>query len=436
MLVGGAELEDRRRRDPRVRAEPGANASGRTGSGELLGPDGVVDVVAALATELGRVLEPEEAELAGAPVELTRELAGGLPLVDVRGDLGRDPARDRLAQLLVLVGERRQQRAVAAVANDACSYGLARHQLGRVLRAPRSRRCRAAEPGCRSARRTASGGCCGGRSGSAGIAHRIEHVRLSLEHLVGRRVVQALAGEPDQAEPKEVGEVGRQAVAVATCRRARRSSSGPARPPRSRRRAGARFERRPRAAGPRRQADAGCVPRRARARRGSGRRRDGSRPVRRARTSARAARNRGGAVLRRGSRPVLGLDQQAAETLPRARSRRAPAARSRRARSGRRERDRSPTRGPPRPPRPAVRLEARSRPSTPAVRSQAPAAIRARPGAASSATGRSGPRRPRLIRRSWWPLASIVAEPTWQIRRRTTAPDCCGFSATPRAQGC
>ena len=33
------------------------------GGGELLGPDGVVDAVAALAAELHRVLEPEEAEL-------------------------------------------------------------------------------------------------------------------------------------------------------------------------------------------------------------------------------------------------------------------------------------------------------------------------------------------------------------------------------------
>ena len=75
MLVGGAELVDRRRRDPGVRAEPGADPARGAGRGELLGPDGVVDAVAALAAELDRVLEPEEAELAGAVVELARELA-------------------------------------------------------------------------------------------------------------------------------------------------------------------------------------------------------------------------------------------------------------------------------------------------------------------------------------------------------------------------
>ena len=66
VLVGGAEPEDRRRRDPGVRAEPGADPARGAGRGQLLGPDGVVDVVAALAAELLRVLEPEEAELAGA----------------------------------------------------------------------------------------------------------------------------------------------------------------------------------------------------------------------------------------------------------------------------------------------------------------------------------------------------------------------------------
>ena len=108
VLVGGAELEDRRRRDPGVGAEPGADPARRAAGGELLGPDGVVDVVAALAAELLRVLEAEEAELGGAVVELAREQPLLLPLGDVRRDLGRDPAVDRLAQLLVLVGERRQ----------------------------------------------------------------------------------------------------------------------------------------------------------------------------------------------------------------------------------------------------------------------------------------------------------------------------------------
>jgi len=64
-----------------------------------------VEVVAALASELLGVLEPEEAELGGAAVELAGELARLLPLVDVGGDLVADPARDRVAQLLVLLGE-------------------------------------------------------------------------------------------------------------------------------------------------------------------------------------------------------------------------------------------------------------------------------------------------------------------------------------------
>jgi hypothetical protein len=102
-----------------VCAEPRADPAGGAGGGELFGPDGVVDVVAALAAELHRVLEAEEAELAGPVVELARELARRLPLVDVRDDLGGHPAVDRLAERLVLLGERRQQRPRAAVLDHA-----------------------------------------------------------------------------------------------------------------------------------------------------------------------------------------------------------------------------------------------------------------------------------------------------------------------------
>ena len=84
------------------------------GARQLLGPDRVVDVVAALAAELLGVLEAEEAELAAALVQLARELARLLPLVDVGGDLLADEAPHRLAELLVLLGERRQQGALAA----------------------------------------------------------------------------------------------------------------------------------------------------------------------------------------------------------------------------------------------------------------------------------------------------------------------------------
>ena len=65
-----------------------------------------MDVVAALAAVLGLVLEAQEAELAAAGVELARELARLLPLIDVRSDLLGDEAADGLAQLLVLLARR------------------------------------------------------------------------------------------------------------------------------------------------------------------------------------------------------------------------------------------------------------------------------------------------------------------------------------------
>ena len=52
VLIGGAEPEDRRRRDPGMCAEPGADPARCAGGRELLGPDRVVNVVAALAAEL------------------------------------------------------------------------------------------------------------------------------------------------------------------------------------------------------------------------------------------------------------------------------------------------------------------------------------------------------------------------------------------------
>jgi hypothetical protein len=85
---------------------------------ELLDPDGVVDVVPALAAVLGLVLEAEEAELPAAVVELAGELARLLPLVDVRSDLLADEAADRLAQLLVLLAERREESAMTTVLYD------------------------------------------------------------------------------------------------------------------------------------------------------------------------------------------------------------------------------------------------------------------------------------------------------------------------------
>ena len=104
----------------RCRCERPAPRPTPPGSGrrQLLGPDRVVNVVAALAAELLGVLEAQEAELAGAGVELARELARLLPVVEVGDDLLAHPASDGLAKRLVLVGERRQQRPLAGVLDD------------------------------------------------------------------------------------------------------------------------------------------------------------------------------------------------------------------------------------------------------------------------------------------------------------------------------
>src|SRR4029079_19545612 len=91
--------------DPGVSAEAGADPSRRARGRQLLRPHRVVDAVTALATEPHRVLEPEEAELRGALVELAREFSRALPLVHVRRDLLSHPPADRLAELRVLVGE-------------------------------------------------------------------------------------------------------------------------------------------------------------------------------------------------------------------------------------------------------------------------------------------------------------------------------------------
>jgi hypothetical protein len=118
LLLLCAESPDRRRRDLRVSPDPGGDAAAAAGAGELLDPDGVVDVVAALPAVLGLVLEAEEAQLAAAVVQLARELPGLVPLLDVGGDLLRDEAANRLPQLLVLLREGRKQCALAAVLYD------------------------------------------------------------------------------------------------------------------------------------------------------------------------------------------------------------------------------------------------------------------------------------------------------------------------------
>ena len=110
-----AEVEDRRHRDRGVGVEPGGDAAGAARAGQLLDPDRVVQVGAALAAVGLGELQPEEAELGAALVELAGEFARRLPLVDVGRDLLLDEAADRLAQLLVLLAEGRQGRPRAAV---------------------------------------------------------------------------------------------------------------------------------------------------------------------------------------------------------------------------------------------------------------------------------------------------------------------------------
>ena len=118
LLLLGAEVEDRRHRDRGVGVEAGGDAAGAAGAGQLLDPDRVVQVGAALAAQLLRELEAEEAELGAAAEQLPREFPRRLPLVDVRRDLLGDEAGDRLPQLLVLLAEGRQGRPGAAVLDD------------------------------------------------------------------------------------------------------------------------------------------------------------------------------------------------------------------------------------------------------------------------------------------------------------------------------
>ena len=124
LLLLGAEVEDRRHRDRGVGVEPGRDAARAARARQLLDPDRVVEVGPALAAVALGELEAEEAELGAAAVELAREFARRLPLVDVRRDLLADEAPDRLAQLLVLGVERRRDGPHPGVLDD-------RHRQGR-----------------------------------------------------------------------------------------------------------------------------------------------------------------------------------------------------------------------------------------------------------------------------------------------------------------
>ena len=79
----------------------------RAAARHLLGEDGVVQVVAALAAVLLGVLQAEEADARQPAEDLVGEPARLLPLGGVRAQLLGDEAPDRLAQRLVLVGEGR-----------------------------------------------------------------------------------------------------------------------------------------------------------------------------------------------------------------------------------------------------------------------------------------------------------------------------------------
>jgi hypothetical protein len=118
LLLLRAELPDRRSGDLGMCPDPGRDPAAAPGPGELFEPDRVVYVVAALPAVLDLVLEAEEAKLAAPGIELAWELARLLPLVNVRRDLLADEAADRLAQLLVLRREGRQDGALAGVPYD------------------------------------------------------------------------------------------------------------------------------------------------------------------------------------------------------------------------------------------------------------------------------------------------------------------------------
>src|SRR4029079_3006946 len=109
LLLLGAELEDGRHRDGDVATDTGRD-SARPAARHLLGEHSAVDAVAALAPVLLRVADAQEAELPHAREQLPWELAGLLPPRHVRPDLARDERAQRLAQRLVLIGERRDGR--------------------------------------------------------------------------------------------------------------------------------------------------------------------------------------------------------------------------------------------------------------------------------------------------------------------------------------
>ncbi len=82
-----------------VRADPGGRPA-RADPRELLDEHRLVQVVAALAAELGRVLQAEQALRSELREDLVREPARVLPLLRVRGELAVEKAADRLRAAL------------------------------------------------------------------------------------------------------------------------------------------------------------------------------------------------------------------------------------------------------------------------------------------------------------------------------------------------
>ena len=138
---------------------------------ELLGEHRVVHVVAALAAVLLRVLEAEVAELGHAREHVVGEPLGVLPLVRVGAQLLGHEAPDRLAQLLVLVRERRDRRRSQAASSASRTRRAAPCAAAPCPRASSgSRRSRPRRP---PSGRGLPAWACGARSGSGSRLGRL-----------------------------------------------------------------------------------------------------------------------------------------------------------------------------------------------------------------------------------------------------------------------
>src|SRR5918999_840246 len=106
LLVVGPELGDRRRGDAHVGPDPCRHAAGPAAR-QLLAEHRVVEVVAATAAVLARVLQAEQAELPHALEDLVGEPAGALPIARMGAELARNELANLSAQRLVAFAEGR-----------------------------------------------------------------------------------------------------------------------------------------------------------------------------------------------------------------------------------------------------------------------------------------------------------------------------------------